>query len=235
MAFFLFSCQPRLNIKPTVPVEAQPLQRTFGDVRLESKSDLLIGYKDIQISLNKIPSAAVPVDYLLFSAAVEPAKIETLRKEQKILTPAASVGPLLSLGFRFVKSLVPGRMMQFTKNNAVIFARSAQGEGGSQGTESYFLEFDNGRNIMFLAEGCKADDLRPFLYSLRDEGKEIHLLFSPVGPSNRLAEIIELLMPQEAVIVGVPSSDQQVLKTHLKGQFFQGILIFANAGDTIPF
>lgn len=128
-------------------------------------------------------------------------------------------------------------MIQLSKNGSFLFVRAMDTKNPKGETvKSYLLEFDNGRNVLFVASEARVDDLRPFLYALRDEGKEVHLAFMSGHNASNTADLIGLFQPQEAVVTGLPDQGAQAeVTTRLKDQFFQGALIFAPSGETILF
>ncbi len=235
-ALFLFSCQPK-GIRPPPPEPgAQPLAKTLGDVAIQSASGFSVTYKTLLLSINSLPASSTPADYFLFSKSAAIPSLTGVRPSQKIIAPPESLSRLKSQGFTFVKDIAAGRMIQLTKEGSFLFVRAADVTGTGGGTiKSYFLEFDNGRNLLFVADGVRADDLRTFLYALRDEGKEIHMVLIPGSASADAADIIGLFQPHQAVVVDLARESRGDLSVKLKDQFFQGALIFAQSGETIPF
>jgi hypothetical protein len=230
---FFTSCRS-IPLKSTLPrdVEAPRLEKTFGEVEIQSPSQFLLRYKSIVAGIDIAPSA--PLDYLLITRAA-PDTLSSIRKDQKILAPESQVGLLKNKGFRMVKDVRPGAMIQLTKDGGFMFVRGADSQSGSVPVKSYFFECDNGRNILIAADGVRPDDLRPFLYALRDEGKEVHLAVVPYSKDST-AETIGLFQPFQAVVTGSSGSADQVdLKNQLKEQLYSGALIFPQSGGTIPF
>ncbi len=202
------------------------MNKTFGEVKLDRDS-LAINYKDIQIGIDE---TANPYDYLILinhSAA----SLGSLRKNQKIITSTERAARLSKQGFTNVKGLKPGPMIQLTKGDGFLFVRAAD--------NGYFLEFDNGRNIFLGSSQATGDSYRPFLYSLRDEGKEIHMGFFPgTLEESILAEIISLLQPNMAIVTGEAAPDHQGLgrlQKILRDQMYEGSLFSSRKEEKFPF
>ncbi len=129
-----------------------------------------------------------------------------------------------------LKGLAPGRRMLLKKDEGFLFV--------SRAPAGYLLEFDNGRNIYVGEELPAADALRPFVYELRDDGKEITLAFIPAAPEERLAEIIGLLQPKIALIVQSAAgkrTNAALLRRLLQVLMFSGELYLPAPGEKIPF
>lgn len=226
----LVACQPRPP-KPTLPSQPK-LDRTFGDIRLETDG-LSIAYKSIRLSINDLPSA-LSADYVFLSTL--PSTLNVLRKDQKILVLPSLAVPAKQKGFLNVKGLEPGRIIQLTKQNDFLFARALAAAGDAAPQPGLFMEFDNGRNILSVDHEVIADAARPFLLGLRDEGKEIHIGFFTHRSALETAELVALFQPQLAVVRGTADkATRQALAAALKGQLFEGTLLFPKPGETIPF
>jgi hypothetical protein len=127
------------------------------------------------------------------------------------------------------------------KDNAFLFVSGVQSKSPSGiMVNGYLLEFDNGRNILVSGEIANLDVLRPFLYGLRDEGKEIHMVFLYNGAMNETtaAEILALFQPRLGVLFSGVSGQKfsnELFQQSLKDQLFEGSVLTAKAGDVFPF
>ncbi len=101
------------------------------------------------------------------------------------------------------------------------------------------LEFDNGRNILFTAETVKPDNLREFVYSLRDDGKEIYaaLFARPQGATeNTVAQAVSLLQPKAAIIMFANDKwNDAAFQEALTNELFDGPSMMATPNQQIPF
>lgn len=235
----LLGCQPKVVVPPApVPPPAPALlEHTFGRVHVESAAGASLSYKSIELRINEISDAKTPIDYVLLQDGSRIPNLSGLRPSQKIIAPSSMVGSIKKQGFTSVKDLPTGRMIQLTKDSAFLFVLAAETKTPAGASlNSYLLEFDNGRNVLLIAPGARADDLRPFLYALRDEGKVVDLGVVPAGSTGDVAELIGLFQPQEAAVAGsISAKDKSDLAAQLRDQFFQGALIFSEPGGTIDF
>ncbi len=210
------------------PIEPRTLEHSFGNVNVTPQG-AVIEYKNMMIGMNDAGNAG-PFDYFLLQTDVLPSL--SLPKNQKIIATPEQAARLVRQGYTNVKGLKSGPMVQFTKSNGFLFVRAFD--------HGYFLEFDNGKNILLLAEDVKPDMIRPFLYAIRDEGKEIHMGFFPMGKEqdNSLAEIISMLQPEVAVLTGGNAPDKKKtteLQKALESQMFEGSLFSSRSQDKFPF
>jgi L-ascorbate metabolism protein UlaG (beta-lactamase superfamily) len=203
-------------------------------------------------------TALPPIDYLLltdadshhFGASVGTA----INRNVKVLAPAGEAAAVTAAGFSQVRPVGNGQRMLLKKNGAFLFVTALHSKNPGSGREvnGYLLEFDNGRNVFVSGETMDLAALRQFVYSLRDDGREIHLAIvyggGLVGPNGSLesydyamaAEMIGLLQPQVAVAVQADSlagarMDESVVRAALAREIYGGGFYVAAPGDTIPF
>jgi len=230
------------------PPQSVFLDRTHGEIELLNPSAGLVSYKNMSILVNpliirsKDIQALPPLDYVLLAAG-NPNYFgdqirSALKKKTKIISPPQSRGKLNQEGFGNVKGLGSGGRVLLKKEKGYLFVQGVTDQTAPVHTNGYFLEFDNGRTVYFTGALRKADSLREFLYSLRDDGKEIDMAIidtKELTNTNQTAESISLLQPKLAVLIGAKSIDREDLDQKLKDQLFYGSLYFANPGDKIPF
>lgn len=236
-------------VRPPPPVTEGPsLEKTFGEIRFTGAATQLISYKDIRLLVDpSFTSASLPaLDYLLLTDA-EPAHFSAgaraqLRKDLKTLASPTAAPVAREAGFSQVKALSPGQRLLLKKGENFLFVTAVGGESG-RAVSGYLVEFDNGRNVLITGDRWNADPLREFVYSLRDDGKEIHVLILYSGSrgatENVLAQIIGLIQPQTAIVTpsvaGATPADEAVLRNALTGQMYGGSLRLAPTGDTFAF
>ncbi len=235
LALGLSSCArvaapPAPPVAPPVPPPPAPhFEKTFGSLQALPNAGLSIQYKKISLLID--PSAASPdVDYVLLSGADDRrwsfAVQSGLRKNVKILCSAADAPVVSKSGFTQTKAFGRGQRILLKKEDGYLFASVTAGQ-------SYFLEFDNGKNIFIAGEIPSADALREFLYSLRDDGRDIEIGFFKLGPAvdeTTLAQIIGLLQPKNVVLLHEPGGknvNMDTLREQLKTEFFEGPIAVA--------
>lgn len=139
----------------------------------------------------------------------------------------------------------PGKRAMLKKDDDFVFVTALQnrGAGANATLNSYLLEFDNGRNLFLSGEIANPDDLREFIYNLRDDGREIYagFFYGRAGASAAsLAKTIGLLQPINALVLQVrdsgPSiSNEAAFRSALKEEFFEGAFVILKSGSDIPF
>ena len=190
---------------------------------------MAIQYKKISLLID--PSASTPdVDYVLLSGVDDrrwsSAVQASLRKNVKILCSATDAPLISQNGFTQTKPFGAGQRILLKKEDGFLFASVAAGQ-------SYFLEFDNGKNIFVAGDIPNADAVREFLYALRDDGRDIEIGFFKLGSTTdetTLAQIIGLLQPKNVVLLREPGGKNinlDALREQLKTEFFEGPIAVA--------
>jgi hypothetical protein len=241
LVLFLSGCARVIAPPPSSPAALPPppaphFEKTFGSLLALPNGGLSVQYKTISLLIDP-PSAPPKVDYVLLTGAdVQrkcPLLLSTLRKDAKILCAPAAAPVISQAGFTQTKALAAGRRVLLKKQDGFLFASVTAGQ-------SYFLEFDNGKNIFFGGDIPSADSVRDFLYSLRDDGRDIEIGFFQIGPSTdeaTLAQIIGLLQPKNAVLLraaGAKNVNMDALREQLKTEFFEAPIAVAGA-DAMAF
>jgi hypothetical protein len=220
---------PSAPVPAPTPLPTPHFEKTFGSLNAFPNAGLAVQYKKISLLIDP-PSAPADTDYLLLSGTDErrwsPALQAGLRKNIKILSSPTDAARIAKSGFTQVKALGPGQRILLKKEDGFLFASAAAGQ-------SYFLEFDNGKNIFIAGDVADADSLRDFLYSLRDDGRAIEIGFfrlTPTTDAAALAQTIGLLQPKNVVLLRAPGAknvDLNALREQLKTEFFEGPIAVA--------
>lgn len=237
---------------PTVPVSSGPLpvptpslEKTFGEIHFSEFPSSQITYKNISLIIDPtlLGSAAnLKADYILFtkvqSSWSDAASLHALDPSQKIIVPASEGERFVKSNFQQTKALQGNQKVLLKKDNNFLFVTAVQmQDSASKKTiNGYCLEFDNGKNIFISGGITDMTVLRPFLYDLRDDGKEIYLALIS-GDQTAFVELISLFQPRLAVVQMNSKStlDMQTLRQPLADAFFQGQLLTADPNSTIPF
>jgi len=244
LVFVLTSCArvvapPAPPVAPSPPSSAAPaphFEKTFGSLQALPNGGLSVQYKKISLLIDPV-AGAPDVDYVLLSGADArrwgSAVQADLRKNVKILCAPADAASVSQNGFAQVKALDAGSRILLKKEDGFLFVSATAGQ-------SYFLEFDNGKNIFVGGDIPSADSVRNFLYSLRDDGRSIEIGFFKIGPATdntTLAQIIGLLQPKNAVLLREPNAktpNLDALREQLKDEFFEDPIAVAG-NETMPF
>ena len=119
-----------------------------------------------------------------------------------------------------------------------MFLSGIQFKNGQQSSSAYLLEFDNGRHVFITGQAESADQYRPFVYQMRDDGKSIDMaIFPSNGPADVLAESISLLQPKLALLTPTDQEKYNLdqLRSSVEEQLFYGHIYLTKVGDRIPF
>lgn len=245
----LSSCAIKKGDSPApTAVSLPPSAAGVGKISFLKDQAFLIHYKNICLLLNPTSPALSSLkefpylDYLLLSENKEVDFSEDvqgrLRKDLKIISPPADVRSILSKGFTQVKGLSAGQRVLLKKEKNFIFVSAV---ANSRGNNGYLLEFDNGRNLFVTGPNWEAGALREFVYSLRDDGRDLFLAFiyDPVS-AEALGDAVGLLQPETAVIVGPKNErdgrvNEMELREVIKNQIFSGKLVFSKDEDQFAF
>lgn len=235
---FLAGCRtaPRPPLPPPTPPVARPaLSKTFGVASNHPSGGLSVTYKDLRIAVNEPDSA---LDFLLVTAQPKQWPAD-LRRDIKIIAPADAADNARKSGFANAKALGPGQRLMLSKTGAFLFVSATQQRNPATGRleNGYLLEFDNGRNLYVSGAVVAVDPLREFVYGLRDDGKELHLIFVPARASEeaRTAELVSLLQPEIAVVVDRGGVSRALMADALAAQIFGGSWYVAAPSDNAPF
>ncbi len=221
----------------TVPETVPGLEKTHGEIKTDKDGALMIEYKTIKILVDPGASNAwdsAQIDYLLLTQT--PAAALSVRRDLKIMAPPPLLGALQKAGYTQVKSVSSGQRLFLKKDEAFLFAGAATAGQGEKMKNGYLLEFDNGRNIFVSGRLNSADALREFVFSLRDDGKELHAAVVAADSDVIAVEAIALLQPHFAYYDPAPrAADRKRLEKTLADQLFSGGLIVLKRGESIPF
>jgi hypothetical protein len=244
--FVLVGCMKGPLVKPPVTPEVglpPTLEKTFGEVHVGKGNTLLIRYKDIVLLVDPSELPAGDIDYLLLTdgspSHVTPAVLGGLRKNLKTMCPPDVAQTMGKNGFTSVKGMTSSQRVQLKKGDGFLFVSVVQAKNSATGllTNGYVLEFDSGRNIFISGDIAQIDVLRQFLFSLRDDGKEVHMgFFYDVASSQDAslrAQIISLFQPQVAVVN--KSAGDSKLRQELKDQLYSFEPHIVTVGDTLTF
>lgn len=229
-----------------------PVAPTFGEAAILEGGGYLVRYKSITVLVDRgrPPRFAPVIDYLLVTGreeAVERVIAGPIRRDVKTIASGPAADRLTDAGFVSVKSLSGGGALLLQKNDDFLFVRTAE---GAPGTVYFFLEFDNGRGVFIAAKPVVSDSSRAFLYSLRDEGKEVHLGLIAVGRdavsppvSNEgaaaLAALLGLFQPKLAVVSfldgDAPPAFDESFHRALRDEYFTGVIEAGHPGMSVAF
>lgn len=201
--------------------------------------------------------SAPVADYALFTdLAAHHGAPEAMRRRPawRVIGSSATATAFMSAGFGAAKALPPGKRLLLQKGDAFVFVSAFLSQNPSSGAEvtSFFLEFDNGRNLVIAGDAPSADMLRPLVLAVRDQGKEIHMAFLHGGAlcapeadrigadETALAAMMDLLLPRIAVVTQAGAFegagvDPETLKKALEGIFFDGRWHVARPGEAFGF
>jgi len=229
--------------KPTAPPEAKPpetrvLERTFGDIRVGDENSLLIEYKDMRLLIDPSPSLSwdvATIDYLLLTEADSDtaATLAMLirRKNIKIMAPVSSVSALTQAGFTQVKGVSTGQRLYLKKDLGFLFAGAV-----SHGTKNgYLLEFDNGRNVFVSGSLSSLDPLRQFVFSMRDDGHDVHVGLITARSDQMAAEAVALVQPQFSFYRSRKTPDRKLIDATLAEQLYDGVFSVLKPGQSVSF
>ena len=246
LAGVLSACARAPKREPHHPAPQRPVFDSTHGAITGTRSALSISFKQLQlVSILGVP-AALPdasapalslADFLLLSSS-KTGVPSTARPALKILAPRPALEMLSKAGFSNIREAVPDAKTLVKKEEAYAFI--APVDTGVDGALGYFLEFDNGRNILVLPAVPPADALREFVYGVRDDGKEIHMVTLPLfdhQETGRLAEVIALLQPRHALLFTgeQPHAMRRELDAALRENLFFGNVYQPASGETIPF
>lgn len=163
-------------------------------------------------------------------------------KDLKFVVSSSALRDIRSLGFGPSQGLESGTRILLKKDGTHVFSSAfrSKAPGGESEANAFLFEFDNGRNILITGERYDMTTLRNYLYSLRDDGKEIHFAFIYASDTANAASIISLFQPRTAfVLPGLPESkkrvDEAALRKALESEFFNGDLVLPEADNRFPF
>lgn len=176
-----------------------------------------------------------------FSDAVR----STARKNIKIIASTGEAERIKSDGFTEVKAVTGGQRIMLKKDNSFVFVSASMSQNplSKRQVNSYLLEFENGRNIFISGEVFTPDALREFLYSLRDDGKEIYagLFYRQAEQKEEtLAQVISLIQPNNALLLqsdipGQTKLDEATLRGALLTELYEKPLMVLKNGSEVPF
>jgi hypothetical protein len=228
---------PTRPVPPETQLPVPVLEKTFGNIQTDSGGALLIEYKTMHILVDPAASTTwdtAKVDYLLLTDAA-PRPLNA-RKDLKIMAPPSAVGWLQKQGFTQVKGASSGQRVYLKKDDAFLFANAVTSGVNEQMRNSYLLEFDNGRNIFVSGRLASLDTLREFVFSLRDDGKDIHAAIMAADTDATGAEAIGLLQPQFAFYdAGDRPADRKTMDKMLAEQLYPGTFSLLKRGQSVPF
>jgi len=232
----------RKAVTPPLPPPLPPVvEKTFGDVEMDG-SGLALQYKGMRILIDPTPSLLSAqggvADFVLFTrAAAIPAG--GFRPDQKVIGPGDGNAAATRAGLARYKVMAGGQRLMLSKDQAFAFVGGMKGRGAAGETvNGYLLEFDNGRNIVVVGSFADASPVREFVYTLRDDGKEVQLGFFSIpapGGENGAAELAGLLQPRLAVFTGGQKADSAALKAGLEAQIFNGEWRLAGPRERVAF
>jgi len=237
---------------PPPPLPPRPtLERTSGEAVLRA-GGVSITYKGLRIAVDLPPddltAAAPALDFLLVTATPRNWGAG-VRRDLKIVAPADGAAAARSSGFINAKALASGSCLMLSKPGVFVFVSAVQARnpGLAALVNGYLLEFDNGRNVFISGDLADLIPVREFVYSLRDDGKQLQLAFINAGkapaPGAALrradeamaAEMASLLGPRVAVIIDRGGLDRAGLATAFTNQIFDGSWYVAASPDSVPF
>lgn len=249
-------CAPSTRVpRPPVPQPPAPpsppvFEGTAGEVVTAGNGSLYIQYKGMRILVDPAFEKAgrgraiysEPIDYLLVTDTrpehFESAARETLRKDLKILAPAPSAAEIKGWGFSQARGLESQQRIMLQKDAVYVFVSAIPGKSAAGvPINSYLLEFDNGRNVFISGDVSSADSLREFLYTLRDDGKEIHFGFIRGADEPSAAAVISLFQPRYAFVETSSARPMREasLRQALETEIFNGDLVLPKADSRYPF
>lgn len=204
---------------------------------MDSAGAFLIDYKTIRIAVDPTVTSTWDfsrIDYVLLTGA--DSNSFTARKDIKIMAPASAVSELQQRGFTQVKGVSTGRRLYLKKDDVFLFAGPVTGGHGLNMNNGYLLEFDNGRNVYIGGRVSSIDPLREFVFSLRDDGKEIHLAVLRADTDALAAEAAALLQPQFIFYdPGPRHADRKSIDKILAEQLYSGVFAVLKRDQSVPF
>jgi|GEM_PF-3775373 len=244
--FLIPACTPTIK-KPAIEDHKIPpalFDKTYGQLIILSQGGVAIQYKGMQIVVD--PNLASEMDfsltdYLLFTGRTPLSHMRIhVRPDIKIICPDWIKSTFMKSGLRYVKSLSDGQTLLLQKETYHAFLKGVTlSPAGLNGNlTAYFLEFDSGRTFFLDPGAISADELRDFLYGVRDDGKEIHIALHMIAEKtqNSLLDKIALLQPRLALISGdeIPI-DLSLVKARLKEELFEGTVFQLRPSQVIRF
>lgn len=239
-------------VAPRVPVPPRPaLDRTFGTLGLSPGAGSVITYKNLRIAIDpsaaQLKSEAPQLDFLLLTgyAAEWPSAV---RRDLKLLGTSETAQAAARAGFSNAKAIGSGQRLMLSKTGGFVFVSAVQARHPATGKlgNAYLLEFDNGRNVFIAGDMVDLAPLREFVYTLRDDGKELHLAVIETGPGKEgetlrrpdealAAEIASLLQPRIAVLTDAGGVSREKLAEAFGSQILNGEWYVASTADEAPF
>ena len=243
-------------VAPPVPIPPPPphptIEKTFGAVTFPPGGGLSIAFKDLRLAIDPAPETltamASGLDFLLVTAA-PPIWPSNIRRDLKIVCPSDAVAAARAAGLVNAKALGAGQRLMLSKSGVFAFVSAvpARNPATSSLVNGYLLEFDNGRNVFISGDLVDLAPVREFVYSLRDDGKQLQLAFvsaahaaAPGAPlrspdESMAAEVSALLGPAVAVIIDRGGVDRAKLQEAFTAQIFDGGWYVATPSETVPF
>jgi hypothetical protein len=237
---FLAACAAPVK-RPAVPepaaTPAPGPEKTDGQLQTDVYGSILIDYKAIRIAVDPSPTSSwdfSTVNYVLLTEGA-PGPF-TARTDIKMMAPPPAVAALQRRGFTQVKGVSVGQRLYLKKNEAFLFVSAVTAGQGEQMKNGYLLEFDNGRNVFIGGRFGSVDPLREFVFSLRDDGKEIYLATVAADSDAVAAQETALLQPRFAFYdPGARSVDRKAVDKTLSDELYPGVFSVLKRGQSVPF
>jgi len=238
-------CRPSVPVAPPVPPpSAAPrpaFEKTFGDASLDGAGTAIV-YKGLVIlidpSASQLAAHATDADFVLLTRAGAAPGVGAFRADQKVIGPDEAAVASARAGAAKFKPLAAGQRLMLSKKSVFAFASAVSGrDANGKAVNGYLLEFDNGRNLLFLSPVADLAPVREFVYNLRDDGKPVYEgFFALRSPSDAaaVAEEAGLIQPTFAVFTGA-RPDRTTLGNALSAQMFANDWYVANPRDGVPF
>lgn len=238
LIFLLSACAktittpPEAPLPPTTKPPALQLAKTFGDIQTGRDGSYFVEYKNIRMVVDPTSSSPWAIDQVDYVLLTRELSTVSMRKTMKVMAPPSAITALQNQGYSQVKGVSNGQRVYLKKDEAFLFA-SGVTNGSASG---YLFEFDNGRNVFISGKLSNLDGLREFVFSLRDDGREVHAALLMAENDKIAAEAISLLQPQFAFYGDENRRvDRKQMEKMLAEGLYDGTFSVLKRGESIPF
>lgn len=195
------------SVSPPAPVFPKPAAEDNSlPGSVVGGNDLLIQYKSLAIkiensqSIKLSSSSSKDIDFHVFTSS-SPFNIQG-NIDEKIFLPANLIDSIRKIGFRNVKELPIQRKILLKKEGVFVFFSAFIGfDDNKHVCYGLLFECDNGKNILVIDGNAQEDSLREFLYSMRDDGKEVDLLIEIADRIDSQCSLEKLFQPKRTLIL----------------------------------